>query len=572
MDIIDAIAGKKRVRLVGDNINWRTDVHDQRQDHRGHMHHAFGSAAIIQTLDFSHLSGLAPQLHHAHAPVEMFLPNVGDWVQIAAEYAILIGRVAVRHIPAFHFLKDVVSKPILGQVQNKVKSKVIPLPVLHLNEQRYDDVVQILDYYESLMTECAEAAGEDVENLRVHIGGDQLTRERFSGAKCLRSGGITRKEQFAHLTPITFELFHLLMNYVKLMFKQLYKSDSAMDMGTMKCEENRILRTNVNENVNDHYDADKDFIISFVDAYIVTAVVEFFGMEDVHSAPTVNCPPQQWPSEYEKRVWMTRVFGQLVDRMVWASAGHRDSEIVVDDGMDFTVKQANGTIKTITMRKQKPAPDRVQNYGHTVLELGLMYKSLNDLCKIPDRDCGLRLLKVAMMHFKANNHMSKYAYECMRFLVHQTCVLSERAANEAFYGLFVNTRGQVDSHIPCDLQMEYIVQMVKKNIKHMFSNKSDKNITARTSVLPSVMDISGNYDDVSGVLVRAKKHSDKDANKDEMDMIKNLIVVKPFRPQPGRAHRYFPDIAPNLLHTLDMTEFRSWVVWKKHHFATELGR
>ena len=68
------------------------------------------------------------------------------------------------------------------------------------------------------------------------------------------------------------------MKYVSLIFKQLYKSNSETDVGTMKCEQNRILRANVNENVIEYYDADKEYIISFVDSYIVEAVLDYFGI------------------------------------------------------------------------------------------------------------------------------------------------------------------------------------------------------------------------------------------------------------------------------------------------------
>jgi hypothetical protein len=41
----------------------------------------------------------------------------------------------------------------------------------------------------------------------------------------------------------------------------------------------------------------------YVDAYIVTAVVEFFGMEDIYSAPTVNCLLQQQTKERVSDAW-----------------------------------------------------------------------------------------------------------------------------------------------------------------------------------------------------------------------------------------------------------------------------
>lgn len=56
------------------------------------------------------------------------------------------------------------------------RNLVVALPVLPFNEQKYADVVQILDHYEQYIEEIYQSA--EVPLAKVHIGGDQLTRER----------------------------------------------------------------------------------------------------------------------------------------------------------------------------------------------------------------------------------------------------------------------------------------------------------------------------------------------------------------------------------------------------------
>lgn len=243
------------------------------------------------------------------------------------------------------------------------------------------------------------------------------------------------------------------------------------------------------------------------------------------------------------------------------------------DGFVMTVPLANGATKTITLKKVKKVvkEDGVKNYGHLVLELGLLFKSLLDLCKTPSRERGLRLLKLAMVHFKANNWLSKYAYEIMRFLVHQKSILSEKEAHEEFCGLFVNTKGGLDRHIPCDLRMEFLVKQIKKNIKHMFSNKTDKNISVRTSALPALNDIAENFDKCTNVLVRAKKHSDADSKKDETDIINDLRQLSPFQFQAGRIHEAFPKVANTISKQLNPNLYHHWILNQKVKFATEIG-
>jgi hypothetical protein len=109
----------------------------------------------------------------------------------------------------------------------------------------------------------------------------------------------------------------------------------------------------------------------------------------------------------------------------------------------------------------KPVADYVQNYAHMVLEMGLVYKELLDVCKTPDRSRIVRLMKQCMVLFKAKSNNSKYAVEVHRFLVQQLCLLSELEAHEVVYSMFVNTKGHAHSHIPADLQMEYLVKLIK---------------------------------------------------------------------------------------------------------------
>ena len=79
-------------------------------------------------------------------------------------------------------------------------------------------------------------------------------------------------------------------------------------------------------------------------------------------------------------------------------------------------------------------------------------------------------------------------------LVQQQFTLSKLQAHEVFYGMVVNTKGHIDSHISVDLQMEHIVRSMKKHIKHMFANKTEENITKQTGALTMINDIYHNAD------------------------------------------------------------------------------
>lgn len=161
---------------MGDNINWRTSVHDERQDRHEHLNHAFGSAVVVQNVNFSHLSSVTPQNPYSQMNNKDFLLSADEWTSVKFDYALLISTVVARHIPALAFLRDHFPKRIESTYSKELQTpnKVIPLPVLHYNEQKYDDVVQIMDFYEKFVHDTYDAAG--VPKPKIHTGGDQLTR------------------------------------------------------------------------------------------------------------------------------------------------------------------------------------------------------------------------------------------------------------------------------------------------------------------------------------------------------------------------------------------------------------
>ena len=329
--LIDLLKQGKRFRLVGDNINWKVGVHDQRLDNTSKMMHAFGSAAIVQNIDFRHLSACSPQRPYDETPVQAFLPSVDDIEAIKHDYTILASRVAFEFIPYFKSFEDIVPNDISKPCDPKLKEKstVIPLPVLFKNEQYTQDVVKIMEFYEDCLNDAHQKAGIDFDNKHIHIGGDQLTRIRFSEAKAIRAHHPIQRDKFQHLSPITFELFHLYMNLLQMIFKTLYSSNSVQDIGTLKSLQDRISRTNVNQNINEHYDADKDFVISVTDMYLVECFLEFFGMEDVNARPTKHIPPE-FSTIDEKREWYFKVVSSMIGDQIFPDASMCQSEELME--------------------------------------------------------------------------------------------------------------------------------------------------------------------------------------------------------------------------------------------------
>ena len=215
--------------------------------------------------------------------------------------------------------------------------------------------------------------------------------------------------------------------------------------------------------------------------------------------------------------------------------------------------------------------DHVQHYASQTLELGLLMKNFLGAIKVPNRARMLRSVKLMMVLIKAQNSRSKYADELLRFLVHQVGILSEHDAHMMFYSMFVNTKGKIDTNIPCDLQMEYIVNVSKKHIKHMLSNKSKSNIMRRTGALASLDDIVRSYDGQCKTTKRNGCHSTPTKEPDELVMIQDLHGIKPFDKVDNRSYRHFPRVDESLLARLAYDDFFKWVKTRSQIHATSVS-
>ena len=323
-DILEKAARNgRRLRIIGDNLNFAVGVAQERFADHKHMVHMFASAILISDNYFLD-KPIVPEIPLDALSINDITLSNTEYQVVRRDCAVIIGSVISQRIPQLGFIADSLPADISGPDADtfRVKTDVVPLPVINANEMYYADDIKILDHYEDIIRGLMNK-GALSDNIKLHIGGDQLTRERFSKAKLLRIGNANPHERFAHLGPVTFEFFHLGMNYMdKILFGKLYKADGSLDIGTMKAEQERILRHSVDPNVMEAYDANKDFIMSFMNAFIVEAALSFFGMDDLNAAPTQHIPPV-FNNADDQREWVYEALGELVDRYVFPGwSGH----------------------------------------------------------------------------------------------------------------------------------------------------------------------------------------------------------------------------------------------------------
>ena len=231
------------------------------------------------------------------------------------------------------------------------------------------------------------------------------------------------------------------------------------------------------------------------------------------------------------------------------------------------VMLGNGTEVSIPMTKpskQKSVePDKVKDYVHYGLEVGMTFSYFLQLVKYPDRQKMLSVLKMMMLHLRGHSINAKYPKEILRILVQQYSVMGLREACQVFQACFVNTHGKQDKNIPADLIQEWNVRECKKHIKHMYSNKVDANICHRTSALPSIHAIADKFDSEACTIIRSKKHVQKHNDEDELLLIQDMKMIKPFNHVSGRHYKEFKSIPKSLSEKVDGYLLHKWFCKKK---------
>ena len=308
--LADALKDGKYIRFIGDNLNFTVDVHDERLASHKHMVHMFATAALVSERSFQDVPD-TPEIPLQQLNLRHILVSRDDYMSIRTDCVELLSDIIADFLPQLPFAKAALSR-VADNPQTK--TTVVPLEVLPLNEQYYEDDVEILMYFEKLVHRIHDQAGIPLtDEHQYHIGRDQLTRERFSKARFLRLRNAFPDERIAYLSPVTFEFLHLMMNFLtNLIFRRLY-GPSDVEVGTLKHTKQRLHRNNVDPADLKKYDSNKDFFVSFFRVHVVEAVMDYFGMPDRHAQPTQNQPPA-FESGEAKKAWAIEKAGDIIDK------------------------------------------------------------------------------------------------------------------------------------------------------------------------------------------------------------------------------------------------------------------
>ena len=105
----------------------------------------------------------------------------------------------------------------------------------------------------------------------------------------------------------------------------------------LKCEKERCIKHSFDTDVLEAYDADKDFVQSFMHGLLLEATMNYFEMESANDKPSTNCQP---PSTVEEQNdWVQKYIGAIIDKYVFLGWSGNDAEPVETIG-DYSIKSS----------------------------------------------------------------------------------------------------------------------------------------------------------------------------------------------------------------------------------------
>jgi hypothetical protein len=117
---------------------------------------------------------------------------------------------------------------------------------------------------------------EDLMGILILVSGDHLTMDRYRSLRMLHQTD-TVGEQFGWILPL-FGLFHMQMNYLKMVFKNHFGDATGRDPSTLKSNNNVIQRPNVKQEATDFWSA-MDLVNDTLDSDVLGLLISQSGCQ-----------------------------------------------------------------------------------------------------------------------------------------------------------------------------------------------------------------------------------------------------------------------------------------------------
>ncbi|KAJ8299422.1 hypothetical protein KUTeg_023482 [Tegillarca granosa] len=405
------------------------------------------------------------------------------------------------------------------------RNEVFNLPIIHKNEAKYEDCLDIMDTMENCLQQVyREAHGnlEMLEKFKVVTGGDQLTKVRFDGAANLRLLSPTAAGRLDHLKPRICELWHLKQDFLEKCYKILYKADSQRQEGTLSHFKNILKKNNVTGKVKGKFQSHSDFLKLLTVCLVQEQAIELFGMVDRNDIPSVV------PENISK---MSKPLKENLMRQV---------ALLILENYEYLSE-----VKDLPKNSQDKNEDELYNYCCNLCTWGLHLMQLDDMAKEGDITRIIPNLKLCLPFLYSHSNRSKYLEQAIDYICQTQYLLSPLNKIRVLEGSFINLKGGIGNNIEADLVQEHSVREQKVLIKGLGANKSENAISVVTAAASAVTRICNQFDETFSVSKVSTRHTSKTSQKDHEIVQEVLQRIHPFKFQSGRKCAGFSALKSN---------------------------
>ena len=300
----------------------------------------------------------------------------------------------------------------------------------------------------------------------------------------------------------------------------------------------KLNRRNVTADVK-HYEHCEQLFASVGKCYVVEAFLDFFHMADAKHKPKANAPPSaQGLTDADRKSYIINTLDKFIDKYILFD-GKKESAAVQTDG--------------------------IWCYSVNLLKSFMLLADIKDAVATGNGQHLSNLRKQLLVHFFVTGGFNEFAIEMLVNILQTQVLLSEAEAYNCQWAVTVNWKGGVGHNIEIDLFQENMNSDMKKLIRSMGANKTEKAITRASKASAGVTNIVESFEKQVSIHRRSSTHMHKSSSDDERLILSDLRAIRPFEQEEGRMFESFVDIPCDPTHLLDEAKFKQWIARHKNN-------
>ena len=291
----------------------------------------------------------------------------------------------------------------------------------------------------------------------------------------------------------------------------------------------KLNRRNVTVDVK-HYEDCEQLFFSVGLCFVVEALLDFFQMSNAKQKQTANGPHSVYClTEAYQKSYVNDILDKFMDEFVF----------IGDDDMSLS-------------------KDGIWCYGVNIIRSFLVLADIKDAVATGNGEHLSTLRKQLLVHFFSNPGFNEFSIEMFINILQCNVLLSEAEAHRCKWAATVNWTGGARKNIEIDLFQENRNAEMKKLIKSMGANKTEKAITRASKASGGVSKVVEVLESQVKMGKKSSAHSHRSSSEDEK-LISRDLCLRPFRKEDGRTFESFADISCNPVNSFDKKKFKEWI-------------